>query len=129
MRSVWERAGRPPAGWMAPAAYLLSLTYGLWGAHREHDEWHALADEVVTGRHYAMRGFAEMRLAIHQGDPDALARALARHVDDATNAGDVTPWTGSDIGGWAGYVWALAAESLVVLDRPDATDRLTTVRD
>jgi predicted ATPase len=120
MRAVWERSGRPPAGWMAPAAYLVAFLYGLRDQDRDHHEWRALGDEVSPRAFAPMRSFAEMRLALHRGDLDRLAQELDSYLEHER--------TVDDVGNWVGYTAPLAVEALLALGRADAATRLTAVR-
>ena len=44
MRQGWERAGRPPAGWMSPAFFAAALVHGLRGDEDEYARWMELGD-------------------------------------------------------------------------------------
>ena len=44
MHQGWERAGRPPAGWMSPAFFAAALVHGLRGDEDEYARWMELGD-------------------------------------------------------------------------------------
>ena len=127
MWEAWQRAGRPPARWMGPAAYAAVLAHGLRGDDDGHDQWLARLSELTgTGAHRAagtylasFAMFSDARIALHQG-----------HVDEAVTAVadlplGVEPWYGTPH--WYAarpYAWAIAAEVGIVAGLPGAADRL-----
>jgi len=127
MWEAWQRAGRPPARWMGPAAYAAVLAHGLRGDDEGHDEWLARLSELTgTGAHRAagtylasFAVFSDARIALHEG-----------HIDEAVAAVadlplGVEPWYGTPR--WYAarpYAWAIAAEVAIVAGLPDAADRL-----
>jgi len=127
MWEAWQRAGRPPARWMGPAAYAAVLAHGLRGDDEGHDEWLARLSELTgTGAHRAagtylasFAVFSDARIALHQG-----------HIDEAVAAVadlplGVEPWYGTPR--WYAarpYAWAIAAQVAIVAGLPDAADRL-----
>jgi hypothetical protein len=127
MWDAWQRAGRPPARWMGPAAYAAVLAHGLRGDDREHDDWLARLREitgagvhVVTWPNLApFAAFSEARIALHQGRIDEAVAAVA-----GLPLGQ-EPWYGRPR--WYSarpYAWAIAAEVAIVAGLPDAADRL-----
>ena len=46
MRDGWERAGRPPAGWMGPSFFAVALVHGLRGDQDAYNEWWQLATTI-----------------------------------------------------------------------------------
>jgi hypothetical protein len=127
MRDVWERAGKPSATWMAPAAFLVTLTYGLRGERADHDDWLALSEQVCISPRHPMRSYYEIRLAMHAGTREDLATAVARH--DARMRGEDDSglsWSGME---YEGYASVIAAEALVMLGEADAVTRVAEVRD
>jgi predicted ATPase/DNA-binding CsgD family transcriptional regulator len=120
MRRDWERAGRPTAGWMTPAAASAGLAHALLGDRRSADEWAAVTRHVAGSGflHSAKRAimaFAEARAALHEG-----------RLDDAVAAAD---WKGRPPKTYTAYIVALAAELAVVTGAPDAADRVAAARD
>ena len=127
MWDAWQRAGRPPARWMGPAAYAAVLAHGLRGDDAGHDEWLARLTALTgTGAHRAsgtnlasFAAFSDARIALHQGRIDAAVAAVA----DLPLGHE--PWYGTPH--WYSarpYAWAIAAEVAIVAGLPDATDRL-----
>ena len=98
MWDAWQRAGRPPARWMGPAAYAAVLAHGLRGDNKEHDDWLVRLRAITgTGAHRAtgtglasFAAFSDARIALHQGAhrrsrgrgrrPAPWAGALVRHA-------------------------------------------------
>jgi hypothetical protein len=127
MWEAWQRAGRPPAGWMGPAAYAAVLAHGLRGDEEGHRVWLARLSELTgTGAHRAagtplaaFAVFSDARIALHQGRIDAAAAAVA-DLPLGTE-----PWYGTPH--WYSarpYAWAIAAEVAVIAGLPGAADRL-----
>jgi predicted ATPase/DNA-binding CsgD family transcriptional regulator len=127
MWDAWQRAGRPPARWMGPAAYAAVLAHGLRGEDKEHDDWLARLREITgTGAHLvgetylaSFAAFSDARIALHQGRIDAAVLAI-----DGLPLGQ-EPWYGTPH--WyaaRAYAWAIAAEVAIVAGLPDATERL-----
>ena len=127
MWDAWERAGRPPARWMGPAAYAAVLAHGLRGDDKEHDDWMVRLREITgTGAHQvtgtnlsSFAAFSDARIALHQGRIDAAVVAVAG-LPRGRRCGTATPhWYSA-----RPYAWAIAAEVAVVAGLPDAADRL-----
>jgi hypothetical protein len=127
MWDAWQRAGRPPARWMGPAAYAAVLAHGLRGDDKEHDDWLVRLRAITgTGAHRAtgtylasFAAFSDARIALHQGRIDAAMVAVA----DLPLGQE--PWYGPPR--WYAarpYAWAIAAEVAVVARAPDADARL-----
>ena len=72
MWDAWQRAGRPPARWMGPAAYAAVLAHGLRGDDKGHDEWLAR----LSGDH-------RHRRAPGRRDLPGLVRRVQRRPDRA----------------------------------------------
>ena len=127
MWEAWQRAGRPPARWMGPAAYAAGLAHGLRGDDAGHDEWLARLSQITgTGAHRAsgtnlasFAAFSDARIALHQGRIDEAVAAVA----DLPLGQE--PWYGTPH--WYSarpYAWAIAAEVAIVAGLPDAADGL-----
>jgi predicted ATPase/DNA-binding CsgD family transcriptional regulator len=127
MWEAWQRAGRPPARWMGPAAYAAVLAHGLRGDNEGHDEWLArLTSLTGTGAHRAagtylasFAAFCDARIALHQSRIDEAVAAVA----DLPLGQE--PWYG--VPRWYAarpYAWAIAAEVAIVAGLPDAASRL-----
>jgi tetratricopeptide (TPR) repeat protein len=127
MRTAWQRIGGPTAGWMAPATYLLALVHGLLGHGDESDEWMEFSHQMSLDEKNAVRSFAVIRLALHEGRFDEAAAELDRY-SDGTSIGDKDrPWSVAALG-YAPYVWAIACDAWAARDQPDAADRIGEVR-
>lgn len=128
MRRAWERVGRPTAGWMAPATYVVALTFGLRGDQEAFDDWLALSHRVTLDDRHSMRSFVVLRLALHEGDlDDAVAELARRDRLESRPAGEL-PWV-SVARGFDGYLWAAAAEVWVARGEPDAKANLQAIRE
>ena len=118
MRADWERAGRPSAGWMTPAAAAAQLSYALLGDAARAADWKAVTQEVAgTNRHSwakkAFVAFADARVALHEGRIDHAVRATAG-------------WDPAPPNGYVAFVVALDAELAALTGAADAADRLAT---
>ncbi|MQA63120.1 MAG: hypothetical protein GEU86_16880 [Actinophytocola sp.] len=107
MVSAWRRAGKPTAGWMAPAQYAAAMVCGLTGDHTDMRMWSARALELTKDP--KVQGFAhfvECRVALHDG-----------RLDDALAIAEQLP--AEYLGKFDAYARAIAAECAVVEDRAD----------
>jgi hypothetical protein len=116
MRRDWERAGRPSAGWMTPAAAAAELSHALLGDRRSAAEWAEVTRQVAGGYPHhspkrAVMAFAAARPAFHEGRLDDAVRAAGGWDYECPNA-------------YTAYTVALAAELAVVTGAPDAVDRV-----
>ncbi|MGH7477941.1 MAG: hypothetical protein ACRELD_16905 [Longimicrobiales bacterium] len=112
MRDAWERAGRPPAGWMAPAVYATALVCGLTGDAGGFQTWSAWAREVTKDpRVQGFAPFVDGRVALNAG-----------RISDAVATADALP--AHYLGKFDAYARAIAAEIAVVAGLPDAAQRL-----
>jgi len=127
MWEAWQRAGRPPARWMGPAAYAAVLAHGLRGDDDGHDEWLARLSELTgTGAHRAsgtnlasFAAFCDARIALHHGRIDAAVAAVADLPLGVQSWYNTPRWYSA-----RPYAWAIAAEVAIVAGLPDAADRL-----
>ena len=126
MRAVWERIGRPPAGWMAPATNLVYLVHGLRGDADARDEWNALSEIVTLDPSNAVRSFAITRLALHEGRYDDVIAELRRREEAPSESGAAFPWSLSSLG-YEPYLWATVAETWAARGEPDARERIAQV--
>ncbi|MFI9461082.1 ATP-binding protein [Streptomyces xiamenensis] len=119
----WERAGRPAARWMAPAAHAAALAEGLRdNGDREHRRWRERARALAApwdphGIAASFAAFADIRVGLHTG----------RAGDTPTPAVDLAktpPWSQTPHQFYDAYAWAVAAEAAVVAGLPDARQRL-----
>ena len=109
MRAGWERSGRPVAGWMAPAAFLTALVYGLRGDGDAFQTWWELGDEVCLAPDNAARAFAAVRLALHEGRLDDAVAEIEAHRAALPGHDSDFPWSLAALG-YEGYLWPVAAE-------------------
>ena len=112
MRHGWERAGRPPAGWMSPSFYAAAFVHGVRGDEEAFACWWDLAKtmQVISGPANCSIFFG-CREALHRGAIDEACR-LAAEVD---------PWCG---GFFDPYAEAARVETAVVAAAPDAEEQL-----
>ncbi|MEU7001367.1 LuxR C-terminal-related transcriptional regulator [Nonomuraea sp. NPDC046570] len=114
----WQRAGRPPAGWMSPAVATVALAYGLLGEERRFRLWRARVLEVagITDARHHLRlapiAFVDARIAVHTGDLTDAALLVER------------AFAAFPASRYGGYARAAGAELAVVAGLPDAPERL-----
>jgi hypothetical protein len=121
MRRDWERAGRPQAGWMTPAATAAELAHALLGDREAATEWAAVTEQVAgasppRSANRAFMAFASARAALHDGRLDDALAAIAR-------------WDATIPSGYLGYAAALDAELAVIAGLDDAAARIAAARD
>src|ERR1700722_844271 len=107
MHQGWERAGRPPAGWMSPAFFAAALVHGLRGEDDEYTRWMELGTSVAlkTGLS-SCRIYVECRGGLHQG---AIERAGTLAMTQESCGGYYDP-----------YREAVLVETAVVAESADA---------
>jgi hypothetical protein len=120
MRRDWERAGRPEAAWMTPAATAAELAHALLGDRSAAAEWAVVTEQVAGGSpprsaNRAFMAFAAARAEFHDGRVDDALAAIAR-------------WDPAVASGYIGYAVALGAELAVVAGLDDAADRIAAAR-
>jgi hypothetical protein len=108
MRHGWERAGRPPAGWMSPSFFAAAMVCALRSDEAAYRDWWAVSDEVSQRTNSpAFRRFTSARISLHRG---AVADAVAVMAQPRrVLRGRLDP-----------YDWALGAEVAVAAGLPDA---------
>jgi hypothetical protein len=112
MREGWERAGRPAAGWMAPAFYAIGLVHGLCGDDDAYTRWRHLATAMCrAGTTNAFGVYAAARVALHHG---AIEQAYAAALVDGQQL----------TGQFRTYAEVMRAEVAVASSASDAADRL-----
>jgi predicted ATPase/DNA-binding CsgD family transcriptional regulator len=127
MISVWDRMGRPVAGWMAPAISLAAMVHALRGEIRTSDEWFELSQLVGHAPEDAMGVFARVRLCLHDGRLEDGRRWMdgwARGVPTSpqgTSASERAPRR------YDGYLWSISAELAAAGGEPEATERIETI--
>jgi predicted ATPase/DNA-binding CsgD family transcriptional regulator len=115
MRQGWERAGRPPAGWMAPAFFAAALVHGLRGDELEYSKWVELGTAI--GRKTGPSSYAVYfgcRVALHAG---ALEQARALTITPADCSAYYDP-----------YVEAVGVETAVLTKSADVAELLATAQ-
>lgn len=114
----WERAGRPPAGWLLPSVSAVALAHGLLDDRVRFRLWRHRAGVVVDraraghARFASFGAFVDARVALHCGD-----------LSDAHVLVERAFGTFS-MGRYEAYAQAAGAELAVVAGLPDAPDRL-----
>ena len=111
MRQGWERAGRPPAGWMSPAFFTAALAHGLRGDETEYARWMNLGMSIAREKGKAScRMYVECRVALHEG---ALEQARAAATTEESCGGYYHP-----------YLEAVRLETAVVAGSDDVEEQL-----
>ncbi|MGW2160063.1 ATP-binding protein [Nonomuraea sp. NPDC001699] len=114
----WERAGRPPAGWLLPSVSAIALAHGLLDDRARFRLWRHRAGVVVDhaqaghARLTSFGAFVDARAALHSGDLSDATALVERAFDSFS------------MGRYAAYAQAAGAELAVVAGLPDAPDRL-----
>jgi predicted ATPase/DNA-binding CsgD family transcriptional regulator len=115
MRHGWERAGKPPAGWMSPAFFAAALAHGLRGDEDEYTTWVELGTSIALMKGPSSCGiYFACRAALHNG---ALEQARILATTQACSGSYYDP-----------YVEAVRAETAVVAGSDDAEDELSTAQ-
>ncbi len=127
MRASWQRVGSPTAGWMTPATGLVYLAHGLQGHDRERDEWLEVTDQVCLDPRNAMRAFALLRLALHEGRLDDGLEALLASRGAGHHSDLQIPWPVS-CAGFDAYLWAVSGDLWAARAEPDALERVAEIR-
>jgi predicted ATPase/DNA-binding CsgD family transcriptional regulator len=115
----WQRAGRPIAGWMAPAVSTAALAHGLLGDREAFIRWRRRVRETAWPGHQrelnlASDAFVDARFAVATGD---LSNATA------TVRRTFAPYPGAR---YQTYARAAGAELAVLATLPDAATLLRT---
>ncbi|MFI6787410.1 ATP-binding protein [Nonomuraea sp. NPDC050383] len=114
----WERAGRPPAGWLLPSVSAVALAYGLLDDRVRFRLWRHRAGVVVDharvghARLTSFGAFVDARAALHSGDLSDAAVLVERAFGTFS------------MGRYEAYAQAAGAELAVVAGLPDAPERL-----
>ena len=117
----WERAGRPPVGNLAPAAYSASLAYALRGDDVARRRWLDVVAKLraavgdVACRNVAYGPLFDAIVDLHRGEPD---KAFATLTDDPA---DFRHWY---TGLWRQWYAAMWAETAVLAGDSSAEHRL-----
>jgi predicted ATPase/DNA-binding CsgD family transcriptional regulator len=127
MWEAWQRAGRPAARWMGPAAYAVALALGLRDDDAGRREWLARVSELAgTEERQApetnlavFSAFADARIALYHGRTGAAVAAVADVPLGVESWYETPRWYSL-----RPYAWAIAAEVAVVARLPDAAERL-----
>jgi hypothetical protein len=108
MRHGWERAGRPPAGWMSPPFFAAAMVCALRADEAAFRAWWAVSEEVSQRTNSAaFRRFTSARISLHRGAVSDAAAVMAQ--PRRVLRGRLDP-----------YDWALGAEVAVAAGLPDA---------
>jgi predicted ATPase/DNA-binding CsgD family transcriptional regulator len=117
MHQGWERAGRPPAGWMSPAFFATALVLGLRGDEDASTKWVELGTSIAqTKGPFPCGSYFEARLALHRG---ALEQARLQSGSQVENGGG---------GYYQPYVQAVHVEAAVVAKSADAEELLAAAQ-
>jgi len=120
MRQGWERAGRPPAGWMSPAFFAAALVHGLRADEDEYARWMELGTSIalVTASPPACKLYFEGRIALHQG---GLLEQVRTSPTAEERGSYYDPYYDS-------YLEAVRVEMAVVAQSGDAEEQLATAQ-
>jgi predicted ATPase/DNA-binding CsgD family transcriptional regulator len=115
MRQGWERAGRPPAGWMAPAFFTAALAHGLRGDEDEYTRWVELGVSIARREgNSSCQMYVGCRVALHKG---ALEQARTLATTQESCGGYYDP-----------YLEAVRVETAVVAESAEAEEQLATAQ-
>ncbi len=117
MRRGWERAGEPPAGWMAPSFFAAALVYGLRGDEDDYTTWTELARSIALKSLSSYEVYFGCRVALHNGAVDQ-ARALATIQPTRADPGSL----------YDPYREGVQAETAVLTGSDDAEAHLATAQ-
>ncbi len=127
LRTLGSASGGPwRGGWHRPT-YLATLAYGLRANRVEADEWWRISDQVCIAPDNAMRAFATLRLALHEGRLDDAVAEIARHQRAARVIDSAFPWSAASLG-YEGYLWSAAIEVWAVIDEPGSRKEIGSAR-
>jgi len=114
MSQGWERAGRPPAGWMSPAFSAAALVHGLRGDEDEYARWMELAETVAQMSGSSCSIYFGCRAELHRG---ALAEVRTLVAAQETCSAH-----------YDAYLEALRVETGVIDGSDDAEERLAVAQ-
>ena len=114
MRQGWERAGRPPAGWMSPAFFAAALVHGLRGDEDEYARWMALGETIARITGSSCGTYFGCRAALHRGALEQV-RELEAALESCSAHYDA-------------YLEAVKVESDVIAGSDDAEEQLVTAQ-
>jgi predicted ATPase/DNA-binding CsgD family transcriptional regulator len=114
MRQGWERAGRPPAGWMAPSFYAAALVHRVRGDEDEYARWQELGRSIAMVTPSSCGIYFECRAALHSGAVEQ-ARSLATMEAHIPSSHDP-------------YAQAVRAETAVLAQLDDAEEHLASAQ-
>jgi hypothetical protein len=117
MRRGWERAGEPPAGWMAPSFFAAAFVHGLRGEDEEHVRWTALATSIAMKSPSSCEVYFRCRVALHNGALEQ-ARSLATILPSVVSFGGL----------YDPYREGVQAETAVLTGLDDAGAHLATAQ-
>jgi predicted ATPase/DNA-binding CsgD family transcriptional regulator len=117
MRQGWERAGSPPAGWMAPAFFAAASVFGIRGDKDRYEEWWELGRLMKLGADDSSCSvFFGCRVALHVGAIEAASRMASQHTQARSSL-------------YHPFAVGIGAEVAVVAGASDAASRLTGAQD
>jgi hypothetical protein len=122
-REGWERAGRPRVPTLRRAAHAIATVHGLRGEADDRAGWLAIFDALEPRERPQ-----------HDKNPRAFFDALfLLHLDRPDEALSLLDTPPTEIHGWYQGIWrpwyaALWVEAAVLADKPDAPERVRTVR-
>jgi predicted ATPase/DNA-binding CsgD family transcriptional regulator len=117
MRQGWERAGSPPAGWMAPSFFAASTVFGLRGDEEARQEWWELGLAIQQAPADASCStFFGCRVALHAGAIEEARRMALNHSQSRSSL-------------YHPFAHAIGVEIAVVAGAPGAASQLTDAKD
>ena len=119
----WNRAGRPPIGYLSSAAYALGTAFAVAGADTAAEQWRSIADELFGARERQVDfepATFDLLLLLHRGEWEGALRRASSSPD--TQGGvPVAQWTAAL---WRSWYTALWTEAAVLARSPEAGDRI-----
>jgi tetratricopeptide (TPR) repeat protein len=117
MHQGWERAGKPPAGWMSPAFFAAALVFGVRGDEQGYAKWAELGTSIAQMKGpFPCGSYFEARVALHTGAIEQVRVLSGQQVE---NGGG---------GYYQPYVEAVRVEVAVIAASDDAEVQLAAAQ-
>ncbi|GAA2900871.1 hypothetical protein Acy02nite_85020 [Actinoplanes cyaneus] len=118
----WQRAGRPPASALSPAAAAVAMVHGLRGDEDSRARWQAVVERmgVTAELTYGFGAVFDTILLLDQG---RVAQAAERTVPEPDEVWKWVTWI------WLHWYVALRAEAAVLAESAEAASRVAAARE